>query len=247
MLSMYLAAALTASSTSETAPYSVAAWHAGPALLGSIAALSLVYALSQRRGLVDPPTLVLIGVIVSIMCGAATMLVQHLMPDRGIGATRLLMGAISDEISWPQLAAVGGLALTGLLAGLWAGPAMDAAAMGDDEAISVGVPLPRLRLALFVLSGAMTAGAVVIAGPIGFVGLICPHLARLLTGRRSAAAGHRVLVLASAILGATLIVGADALVKSLDLASGRLPIGVLTALLGGPAFILLLRRTRAMP
>ncbi|MBX3357736.1 MAG: iron ABC transporter permease [Phycisphaeraceae bacterium] len=245
MLAMYLAATWTGSST-ESAPYSVAGWHAGPALLGSIAALALVYALSQRRGLVDPPTLVLIGVIVSIMCGAATMLLQHLMPDRGIGAARLLMGAISDDVTWPQLAAVGGIAVIGLGAGLWAGPAMDAAAMGDDEAVSVGVPLSRLRLALFILAGAMTAGAVVIAGPIGFVGLICPHLARLLTGRRGASAGHRVLVLASALLGASLIVAADALVKSLDLASGRLPIGVLTALLGGPAFIVLLRRTRAM-
>jgi iron complex transport system permease protein len=101
----------------------------------------------------------------------------------------------------------------------------------------VGVGLSRLRTVLFLTSGVLTAGSVVLAGPIGFVGLICPHAVRLLAGP-----GHRVLVLGSALAGAALVVGCDALVRVVDLGTGQLPIGVLTSLLGGPVLIWLLRR-----
>lgn len=219
-----------------------AGWQTAPALAGAMAVLALVYALSQRRGLVDPASLILVGVIVGIMCAAATMLVQHLMPDRGLGAARLLMGTLSDETTWGQLAVGGAIAAAGLGVGVWAGPAMDAAAMGDDEARSVGVALGRLRAVQFVTAGAVSGAAVVIAGPIGFVGLIGPHLVRLMAGGWRRGPGHRVLAAGSALAGAALVVGADAAVKAMDLASGRLPIGVVTALLGGPAFLVLLRR-----
>ena len=95
----------------------------------------------------------------------------------------------------------------------------------------------RLRVVLFILAGALTANAVVLAGPVGFVGLVCPHVVRLLAG-----VTHRTLLIGSALAGAALVIGADAAVKSINLASGRMPIGVITALVGGPVFILLLRR-----
>lgn len=221
--------------------YGSAAWHAGPALAGAIAALALVYALSQRRGLVDPVSLVLVGVVVGIICSAGVMLVQQLMPDRGLAAGRLLIGAISDEAAWREIAAGGVVALAGVGIGVWAGPAMDAAATGDVEAHSLGVRLALLRVVLLLTAGALTAAAVVLAGPVGFVGLVCPHAVRLMTGMQG---GHRWLVAGSALAGGALVVGADAAVRGLDLASGRLPIGVLTALIGGPAFLVLLRRER---
>jgi iron complex transport system permease protein len=214
---------------------------AGPALAGSMAALVLVYALSQRRGLVDPTALVLIGVVVSIMCGAGIMLLQHLMPGstegRAGGGSRLLIGALSDEVTWRQLAWTGAVAAAGLGIGLKLGPAMDAASLGHDEAISVGVPVGALRLGLLVTSGVLTAAAVVIAGPIGFVGLVCPHAVRLMTGPR----GHRVLVAGSAMAGAALVIAGDALVKAIETPSGRVPLGVVMALVGGATFIGLLR------
>src|SRR5262249_33567891 len=129
------------------------------------------------------------------------------------------------------------LTLGAIALGVASGRAMDAAAMSDDEARSVGVPIGGLRLAMFLASGVLTASAVVLAGPIGFVGLVCPRVVRLLAGP-----GHRVLVVGAALAGAALIVGADTFIAAIDLARGRLPIGILTALIGGPVFIVLLRR-----
>lgn len=214
---------------------------AGPATLGSVGALALVYILAQRRGFVEPVSLVLIGVMTSLICGALTMLVSRLMPPDAARVGSLWMfGAISDEVQRPTLWAVSAVALGATAFGAWAGPAMDAAAMSEDEARSVGVAVAPLRLAMFGISGILAAAAVVIAGPIGFVGLVCPHLFRLLAGP-----SHRVLILGAAAAGAALVVAADAAVKAVEVDTGRLPIGILTTLLGGPIFLWLLRRDAA--
>lgn len=213
------------------------AGNAAAAVVGSLLALAVVYLLSQRRGLIEPVSLILVGVIISIVCGAGAMLVAHLLPDGGMSAMRWMMGALSDDVSAGRLWLLGAVTVVGIGIGLWYGRAMDAAAMGEDEARSVGVPLGRLRLVLFLASGVLTAGSVVLAGPIGFVGLVCPHVARLMAGP-----GHRVLVAGSALAGAAMIVGADALIKLIDLGAGRMPLGVVTALVGGPVFLVLLRR-----
>lgn len=213
--------------------------HALPALLGALGALAVVYALGQRRGLIDPVSLILVGVVVAMICSAGTMFIQYLMPDRGAAASRWLLGAINDEAGPTQIATVG-LATAGAIAvGLWLAPAMDAASLSEDEARSVGVRLSTLRITLFIGSGVLAAGSVLLAGPIGFVGLICPHLVRLMAGP-----AHRVLIIGAALAGAALIVGADGFVKAVDLGAGRLPIGVLTAIIGGPLFIVLLRQSQ---
>lgn len=206
------------------------------AVIGSFAALALVYGLSQRRGLMDPVTLILVGVIVGIVFGSAASVVRQLLPDGGFQASRLLLGRLSDDTSWGLAWGVLAACAGGAAVGAWLGPAMDAASMGDDEAASVGVSVGRLRVWLFIVSGVLTAMSVVVAGPIGFVGLVVPHAARLVLGP-----GHRVLVVASALLGGAAVVGADALVRSIDLPTGRLPVGVVTALVGGPVFVLMLR------
>jgi iron complex transport system permease protein len=207
------------------------------AIAGALGALALVYSLSQRRGLLDPVTLVLIGVVISIMCGSATALLKTLMPDQGLAASRLLLGTLSDDVPRPRVWVVGGLTLACTAAGVWAGRAMDAAALGEDEARSLGVRLGPLRTLLFILSGILAAGSVVLAGPIGFVGLICPHAVRLLAGP-----SHRALVLGSALAGATLVVAADAATRLIDFGSGHPPISILTSLIGGPVLVVLLRR-----
>ena len=208
-----------------------------PALVGSLAALGVVYLLAQRAGMIEPVSLILVGVIVGVICSAATSFVSHLLPDRGFGAMRWMFGAIDEDASWTRVGAIGVVTLAGTAMAWWLGPPMDAASMGDDEAASVGVALGRLRAALFIASGVLTAGSVVLAGPIGFVGLVCPHVVRL-----GAGPGHRVLAIGAAMAGAALVIGADALVRTIDLASGRMPIGVLTAMVGGPVFLWLLRR-----
>ncbi len=210
---------------------------AAAATAGSLAALAIVGLLARRRTGLDPVSLILTGVVVSLTCGAGIVLVQHLLPDRGVAmGARWVTGALSDETSWGW--ALGVLTLASLAAASTSAlaSALDAASLGEDEARSVGVPLGALRLGLFLGSGLLTAGAVMLAGPIGFIGLVAPHLTRILVGP-----GHRALAPAAAMLGAALVVAADAAVKLVDLGAGRMPIGVITAILGGPVFLALLR------
>lgn len=210
----------------------------GPAaLVGALAVLAVVYGLSQRRGFVDPVSLVLIGVIVSIVCGALSMFFAELMgPNQRLLASRWTIGSLSDDTSTGVLAASTAVVALVVAGAAAIGPAMDVAALSEDEARASGVHLGWLRVALFVGSGVLAAAAVVLAGPIGFIGLISPHVVRLLAGP-----AHRTLVVGAAIAGAGLIVGADAGAHAFRLETGRMPIGILTALVGGPVFILLLR------
>lgn len=214
------------------------AWSALPALLGAGGALALVYALSQRRGLVEPQTLVLTGVVVGTLAGAGILLVQHLAG--GFIAARALIGSLSDDADWGVIASAGGPALAALACAAWLGPTLDASMLGDDEAASVGVRVGPARTGAFCLAGLLVALAVALAGPVGFIGLIAPHMARGLTRM---AGGHRVLVTVSAGLGAALVVGGDALTRVLPLGGGRLPLGILTTALGGPVFLFMLRRS----
>ncbi|MHC4303243.1 MAG: FecCD family ABC transporter permease [Planctomycetota bacterium] len=211
-----------------------------PAFAGALAVLGTVYLLAQRRGWLDPVSLVLVGVIVSAVCGALIMFLQHLVPAGLHGEiTRWMMGRIPESVPAPTLALAGGLSIAGVVIAMVMGRAMDAATLGDDEARSVGLALGRLRLWMFVLAGALTAGAVALCGPIAFVRLIAPHATRLVLGPR-----HGRLVLGSALVGVALVVGADVSRQAIDLGGGRMPIGVFTALIGGPAFIWLLRSGR---
>jgi iron complex transport system permease protein len=207
-----------------------------PAIIGALLTLALVYLLGQRRGWLDPISLVLVGVIVSAVCGAGIMFFQHLV-DTGLRSqfTLWLMGYIPESVDVWALRASALIAIIGLIVGVIMGRAMDAATLGDDEARSVGLAVGPLRLAMFALAGLLAAATVAIAGPIGFVGLIAPHAARLVLGPR-----HTALVIGAALCGVALVVGSDVARQAIDLGGGRMPIGVFTALIGGPAFIWLL-------
>lgn len=210
------------------------------AMLGAFATLLLVGWLGRSRAGHDPTTLVLSGVIVGAIFSAGTMLVEQMVPH----------GLRGDLLSWmagrlPELP--GRTAFWTLLASVVAGwlvlasnaRALDVACFTDDEALASGVDIVRLRRILFGVGGFLAAVAVAYAGPIGFVGLIGPHIARRLVGPR-----HTVLVAGSALAGAALLVTADTARQAIDLGTGRLPVGVVTALAGGPAFLWLLRSGR---
>lgn len=221
--------------------YWLTAWGTvGPAALGAIAAISLVLALGRRSGEHDPLTLVLAGAVVSAMCGAGIVLLQHLVPHGLRGdLTVWMMGRIPESIDPSIIGGVASLAALGVIVGARMGRAMDVATFGDDEAHAVGLHLGRTRIVLVSMAGLLTASTVAVAGPLAFVGLIAPHAARLLIGAR-----HGPLVVGSALAGAALLLGADCLRQLVDLGSGRLPVGVITALLGGPVFLWLLRSGR---
>lgn len=207
-----------------------------PAVVGALTALSLVYALGQRRGWLDPVSLVLVGVIVSAICGAGIMFFQHLV-DHGLRSqfTLWLMGNIPEAVEPRVLLTAAVITLFGLVVGVALGRAMDAATLGDDEARSIGLSVGRLRLTMFVLASVLAAATVALAGPIGFVGLIAPHAARLVLGPR-----HGPLVVGSGLCGIALVVSADVARQAIDIGAGRMPIGIFTAMIGGPAFIWLL-------
>ena len=221
-------------------PELVTASNMVPALIGALAVLGVVYGLSQRGGWLDPVSLVLVGVIVSAICGAMIMFLQHLVPSGLHGEiTRWMMGRIPESTPGQTLLVGGTLAVAGVVIGVTLGRSMDAATLGDDEARSVGLDLRPLRIWMFALAGVLTAAAVALCGPIAFVGLVAPHAARLMLGPH-----HTLLVPGAALAGIVLVVGSDVARQTIDLGGGRMPIGVFTALIGGPAFIWLLRSGR---
>jgi iron complex transport system permease protein len=213
-------------------------WSTVSAIVGALGALLLVYRLATGSRGLRPHTVVLVGVIIGIMGASLTQFIHQIMPpEQARGAASAFLGGIREnELTWTQLFAIGSMVLLCIARAAMLGPAMDAASLGEDEAISVGVALGSLRRELFIIAGVLSACAVVIAGPIGFVGLICPHIFRLLAGPR-----HRPLVIGASAIGALLLICGDTLVRIITPPTGRLPLSVFTAVIGGPFLIHMLR------
>ncbi|MEE2819988.1 MAG: iron ABC transporter permease [Planctomycetota bacterium] len=221
-------------------PVSFEGSHMVGAIVGALFSLSCVYLLSRRRGGIDPISMVLVGVVVSVICSAGIMVLQHAVPMGLRGAfTTWLMGRLPEVESELRLAIFAGIVLTGIWLVAWWGPTLDAACLSDDEAKSVGVDLAKVRRRLFLTSSVLASVGVILAGPIAFVGLIAPHGARLLFG-----GSHRQLAITTALVGAFLLVGADDIRQYIELGTGRLPIGIVTSEFGGLVFLFLLLKGR---
>ncbi len=226
-------------------PTLVALGQQGCAFAGALLAVAVVFALAGRRGRIDPVTLLLVGVIVNAINGALFILVYALRPEltSGVGGIlSFLVGGIQTNLSIPQIRAGGICAGVAWLVLLCLSGQLNVAMLSESEAQSLGVRIHRLRWIALIAASVATAAAVAISGPIGFVGLICPHLARLLVGMDQ----RRLLPIATA-LGAALLALADAatrLMASATFDQTLLPVGVLTALMGGPFFLFLLSRER---
>ncbi|MBM4008049.1 MAG: iron ABC transporter permease [Planctomycetes bacterium] len=211
-----------------------------PGTIGAVGVLFVVFVLGRRGGVLDPLTLVLAGTVVASMCGAITLLLQSMMPPTSRGELwSWFMGQVPElprAIPWWNTVVI--LVLV-LLMALWKSRNLDLASAGDEEAESLGVAVAPLRIQMFVGAGALAAASVALCGPVAFIGFMAPHLARALLGGL-----HGALVPASAVAGAAILVWSDAIRQGIDFGSGRLPIGVLTALVGGPVFLLMLRSAR---
>ena len=216
-----------------------AAGAAAPAMVGALGVLLFVWFLSQRRGIIDPVTMILMGVIVSVILGAATMLVAALMPDRGFAVSRWMMGTLREQVDHGTQIFCSISILVVLGWSVWNAKAFDVMSLSEDEARSIGARVGAVRCGQFIGAGVLTSISIVLAGPIGFVGLVCPHLVRLTAG-----SGHRCLLIGSALMGAVLVLGADTLVRTVPTQAGRIPIGVVTAMTGGPIFLILLLKMR---
>lgn len=216
--------------------------NAGGAVMGAAVVMLIVFLAGRRRGVIDPLGLLLTGVVLSTICGALILMMNYLVGPGGIrdDISRWMMGnlRVPGESQEALVWGVGLVTLCGLGVLVVSSRAMDVATTSDAEAVSLGVNLPRLRGLLFAVSSLLAAGAVVLAGPIAFVGLICPHIARLVLGPR-----HGPLLIGSAVLGAALVILADttSALLNLWLGIGLMPIGIFTAIVGGPAFLWMLR------
>jgi iron complex transport system permease protein len=210
-------------------------------MVGAIASILLLFLMAKRR-LFAPPTmveapgigLILTGVMIASGFGAIISLLLALSPDAALrGALFWLMGDLDvDSVSglvWLVLILAGGWSL-------WRAPQLNLLAHGEATAHLLGVSVPRLRLQVLLLASIATAAAVSVAGAIGFIGLVVPHVCRLVLGN-----DQRRLLPASILLGAAGLVLADLLARTL-VAPIQLPVGVVTALIGVPVFLFILSR-----
>ncbi|NEB15054.1 FecCD family ABC transporter permease [Streptomyces coelicoflavus] len=210
------------------------------AFLGAMVAGALVFALGQRRGRMAPTRLVLAGVAVGYVFLSATSFVQlHASPNELRTVLFWTLGSVAGA-QWDQLPTVAVVVIATTILLTLFGRRLNVLLAGDESATALGVDVNRLRLVLLVLSALLTGTVIAVAGGIGFVGLMIPHLVRLSTG-----ADHRRLLPLTALLGAVYLVLVDLLSRTLD-RPNELPLGILTALLGAPFFLWLLRRNKAM-
>jgi iron complex transport system permease protein len=208
-------------------------WAAG---LGALGATVLVFALAHARGGWTPQRLLLNGVVVASGCTAIVSLMLALGDESRLrGMLFWLMGDLSFSDFSPAALVI--LLVIGSFAAAGAS-SLNVLARGEVESQSLGLNLMAARVALFCATAALTATAVTTAGGVGFIGLVTPHLVRLVAG-----SNHRVVVPASILLGGSLLMLADTLAR-VAAAPRMLPVGALTALIGVPLFLILLRRER---
>lgn len=212
-----------------------------PAMLGAAVSVGLVLVLGRKDGWPDPVSTILAGVIIATMFGAGMVLLQGLVPD-GLRGRFLAwaLGTVPEVTATGAIPVLAGVLGVACLAGIVGHGRLDALLLDHASAVSIGASPGGTRLACLVAAGILTAMTVAMCGPLGFVGLVAPHCARLLVGPE-----HRLLVPAAVLAGAVLVTGADTLRQVIDLGTGRLPVGVLTTLAGGPFFLWMLRRGSA--
>jgi iron complex transport system permease protein len=210
----------------------------GPASLGAFAgalfAVWLVYTIAAV-GRMPPVALLLAGTVVSTVLGAGVWLLMALADQHLHQIVGWLMGGLAGK-SWDTAAAACPPILSGTLFLCLLGRPLDALCCGEDLARSLGLRVGAVTAVVLAAAGLTVATAVAAGGVIGFVGLVAPHLARPLVG-----GAHARLLPASGLVGAILLLGADALARSVA-SPLELPLGVVTALLGGPFFLVVLRR-----
>jgi iron complex transport system permease protein len=208
------------------------------AFIGGLITTFLVYAVARSGGRTEVITLVLTGIAVNAVTGAAIGLFMFFSTDAELrSVTFWNLGSVAAA-SWPAVAAVAPCAVVGLVfANRFARP-LDLLALGERPARHLGVNVERVRIQVILLVALLTASAVAVSGTIGFIGLVVPHLVRMVAGP-----GHRVLLPASTLGGALVVVAADLLARTAA-APAEIPLGSITAILGGPFFFWLILRTR---
>ncbi|MGF7120763.1 FecCD family ABC transporter permease [Rhodococcus sp. BE178] len=220
------------------------AFTAGPAVAGSafVAGLittTLVYLLARSDGRTEVVTLVLTGVAINAFAGGVIAFFTFVAsPAARDQIVFWQMGSLNGA-SWNAVAIVAPMAIAGIAASMLIAPKLDLLALGESAARHLGVDVEKLRLIAIVIVAVLVSSGVAFTGIILFVGLVVPHVMRMLVGP-----GHRLLLPASVLGGAVVLLAADLGSRTL-VDNADLPLGMLTSLVGGPFFFWLLRRTRS--
>lgn len=207
------------------------------AFLGALGSISVVYGLSVARRGLSTAGMLLAGVAVSFFCSSLLLFVQYISRiGHSIQILHWLMGGL-NVFGYQQVFQVLPFVATGAAVVLYLSRELNLLLLGEDLASSRGVAVARVKLVLFLVTSLAVAGVVSVTGPIGFVGMMVPHIVRLLVGP-----DHRVLGPATLLAGGSFLVVCDRLARVV-VSPADLPVGVVTAMLGGPFFLwLLLRR-----
>jgi iron complex transport system permease protein len=205
--------------------------------VGATAAVTLTLFVAHASGTRgDPRVLIMGGVVVGAFANAAIMIVLAGQPANEIrGATWWMMGSVGDATMRNVVILAGYVIAGGLMLIIWARE-LDVLALGDEAAAGLGVDVDRAMRRIFLSASLLAAATVAAAGLVGFVGLVVPHLARLIGARR-----HRPLLLSSALIGAILVVAADVVARAIR-PPAELPLGAVTAVIGVPFFLARLRK-----
>ena len=204
------------------------------AFIGAVATLFIVLHLSSFQGQISANTLILSGVIVGAILSAGISFIKYLADEQVAVIIFWLMGSFASR-SWGDVAIVSVAVVTGLMITLYYGRDLNIMSLGGRSADSLGVETARTRKILLVTASMVTAICVAVSGIIGFIGLIVPHLMRFVVGP-----DNRKLLPVSVFAGATLLLLADTVTRAV--LPAEVPIGVLTALIGGPFFCVIFRR-----
>lgn len=205
------------------------------AFVTALLTLGLVLVLSRAEGRLHPDRFLLAGVVAGSFLWSVTTLLLTLAGQEQQSLLKFLMGRLTDAV-WGNIALMAPLVAVGVACGIVFARALDAFAFGEEVARSIGVEVERFKIGALALAALLTAASVSVSGIIGFVGLVVPHLGRALVGPP-----HRTLIPVSAMLGALLTLLADLLARAVR-PGEELPVGVITALLGAPFFLVLLRK-----
>ena len=210
------------------------------AFAGSLGTTVLLYRIASRGGRTSIALFLLAGIAIAAIANAGIGLLVFAADDRQLrDITFWMLGSMSGA-TWTKTATLAPVLMVALAACLFVARGLDVLVLGEAEAFHAGVDVERLKRIAIVLVSAMTGVAVSVCGVVGFVGIVIPHLLRLMIGP-----GHRLLLPASACLGAFLLVGADTLARSI-VAPAEMPIGILTAAVGAPFFLMMLLRQRGL-
>lgn len=202
---------------------------------GAMVAMTMIYLLAWQNGKMEPIRLILAGVALAALFGGVMTALMVFHSDKVQGTVQWMAGGFQGR-SWMHVRMVLPYTILGLIGVFWSSRSLNLLALGDEVATGLGMNVQRTRIFLMTLAGFLAASAVSAAGLLGFVGLMIPHIVRMLIG-----SDFEWLMPASAIIGATLVVGADTFAR-LVFAPMEVPVGVFMSFLGAPFFLYLLRK-----